>query len=141
MSKTGQEKRDIAEVIEQYRLGFATFNAATLATIWDQDYDNIIYVPLEAIHPLRGWNAVEQYYQSVTGFLRAKVMTVDDLSVDVLGDVAYAFCNFHFEGEINGESHIADGRNTFILRRRNGAWKVIHYHESRPGFLELDDQS
>jgi ketosteroid isomerase-like protein len=59
-------------------------------------------------------------------------MTVSDVSVDVIGDVAYAFCTFHFEGEISGNKHTADGRNTFILRRKNGAWKVIHYHDSSP---------
>ncbi len=31
--------------------------------------------------------------------------------------------------------HIADGRNTFILHRKTGTWKLIHYHESVPGPL------
>ena len=82
---------------------------------------------------MRGWTRIEQYYKGVAGFLgRVRTMTVSDLSVDVFGDVAYAFCIFHFEGELKGENHIADGRDTFILRRKRGAWKVIHYHESAP---------
>ena len=60
-------------------------------------------------------------------------MTVSDVSLDVFGDVAYANCVFHFEGEMQGERHVADGRDTFILRRKSGIWKVIHYHESCPG--------
>jgi ketosteroid isomerase-like protein len=67
-------------------------------------------------------------------------MTVSELSVDVFDDIAYAFCIFHFEGELTGQSHIADGRDTFILRRKTGAWKVIHYHESRPGHIRVTDQ-
>jgi ketosteroid isomerase-like protein len=132
MRTVEQDKQDVAEVIEQYRLGFATLDVATLTAIWDQSYDNIIYIPLEAAYPVRGWAAVEQYYNRVARLLRARVMTVSDVSVDVIGDVAYAFCTFHFEGEISGNKHTADGRNTFILRRKNGAWKVIHYHESGP---------
>jgi ketosteroid isomerase-like protein len=137
MRTVEQDKQNVAEVIEQYRLGFATLDVATLTAMWDQSYDNIIYIPLEAAHPVRGWAAVEQYYNRVARLLRARVMTVSDVSVDVIGDVAYAFCTFHFEGEISGNHHTADGRNTFILRRKNGAWKVIHYHESRHGSFEI----
>jgi ketosteroid isomerase-like protein len=139
MGTVEQDKRDVAAVIEQYRLGFATLDVETLNDIWDQGYENIIYIPLEAADPVRGWAAVEQYYNRVASLLRARVMTVSGLSVDVIGDVAYAFCTFHFEGEIKGKNHTADGRNTFILRRKNGAWKVIHYHESGPGPLEMAD--
>jgi hypothetical protein len=59
MRTVEQDKQDVAEVIEQYRLGFAILDVATLTTIWDQRYDNIIYIPLEAAHPVRGWAAVE----------------------------------------------------------------------------------
>jgi ketosteroid isomerase-like protein len=48
---------------------------------------------------------VEEYYNNIAGFLaRVRTMTVSDLSVDVFGDMAYAFCNFHFEGDIKGQS-------------------------------------
>ena len=139
MNDEAHQRQHIAAVLEQYRLGFATAQRATLTAIWDQRYDNIIYIPLEAAQPLRGWAAVEQYYNRVARLLRARVMTVSDSSVDVIGDVAYAYCTFHFEGEISGNNHTADGRNTFILRRKDGAWKVIHYHESRPGSLEISN--
>ncbi len=62
-------------------------------------------------------------------------MRIDDLSIEVIGDVAYAFCRFRFEGEADGrtEPFIADGRVTFILHRTEvDDWKVIHYHESAP---------
>ena len=137
MASSEQDRQQIAAVIEQYRLGFATLDAATLTAIWDHSYDNIIYIPLESAQPVRGWAGVEQYYNRVARLLRARVMAVSDLSVDVIGDVAYAFCTFHFEGEISGNKHTIDGRNTFILRRKNEAWKVIHYHESRPGSSEI----
>ena len=133
MTASERDRQQIAAIIEQYRRGFATMDVEVLKAIWDQDYDNLIYVAQEAAQPVRGWTRIEQYYKGVAGFLgRVRTMTVSDLSVDVLGDVAYAFCIFHFEGELKGESHIANGRDTFILRRKGGAWKVIHYHESPP---------
>jgi ketosteroid isomerase-like protein len=133
MTASERDGQQIAVIIEQYRRGFATMDVEVLKAIWDQDYDNLIYIAQEAVDPVRGWTRIEQYYERVAGFLgRVRTMTVSDLSVDVLGDVAYAFCIFHFEGELEGERHVADGRDTFILRRKSGAWKVIHYHESAP---------
>lgn len=139
MAVNEQDRHQIAAVIEQYRRGFAQMDVEELKAIWDQDYDNIIYIAQEASQPVRGWSEVERYYKGVAGFLDCiQTMTVSDLSVDIFGDVAYAFCIFHFEGEAKGQSHTADGRDTFILRRKGGTWKVIHYHESRPG--ELTDE-
>ena len=48
---------------EQDRRGFATMAVETLKGIWDQDYDNILYIPQEAAQPVRGWAGVEQYYK------------------------------------------------------------------------------
>ena len=143
MAASEQDRQQIAAVIEQYRRGFAAVDVETLTAIWDQDYDNIIYIAQEAAQPVRGWARVEQYYKSVAESLeRVRTMTISDLSVDVFGDVAYAFCTFHFEGEVKGQNQprIADGRNTFILRRKNGTWKVIHYHESCPGPIPMTEE-
>jgi ketosteroid isomerase-like protein len=136
MAARKQDRQQIAAVIEQYRRGFATPDVEEFTAIWDHDYDHIIYIPQEAAEPLRDWAGVEHYYKHVAGFFtRVRTMTVGDVSVEVFGEVAYAFCRFHFEGEVKGQRHLADGRNTFILHRKGGTWKVIHYHESRPGHL------
>jgi hypothetical protein len=42
------------------------------------------------------------------------------LSVDGFGEVAYVFCLFHFEGEVKGQSHIADGRDPLSCAARAG---------------------
>jgi ketosteroid isomerase-like protein len=135
MAAREQDRRQIAEVIERYRSGWETMDFNRLKAIWDRDYDNIIYIPLEAAQPHTDWAGVEEYYKNVAAFVEwVKAMRVSDLSVDVFGDIAYAFCNFHAEVGFKGQSQplILDARDTFILRRKGGAWKVIHYHESRP---------
>jgi ketosteroid isomerase-like protein len=134
MPASEQDRQQIAAVIEQYRRGFATLDVEALKAIWDQGYDQIIYIAQEMAQPVRGWVGVEHYYQRVARLLeRVRIMAVSDVSVDVLGDVAFAFAIFHFESEVKGQPHIADGRVTFVLHRKSGTWKVIHYHESRPG--------
>lgn len=136
MSTNEQDRQHIAAIIEHYRHGFATMNVEELKAIWDQDYDQIIYIAQEMAQPIRGWPGVEHYYQHIGRFLEhIKTMEVSNVLADVLGDVASVFLSFHFEGEIKGQPHIANGRVTFLLHRKNGAWKVIHFHESRPGEL------
>jgi hypothetical protein len=60
------------------------------------------------------------------------VMEVNEVAAAVLADTAFVFCTFHYEGAVEDqdEPFVADGRVTFILSRRTGSWKVIHYHES-----------
>lgn len=48
-------------VIEQYRRGFAEMNVEMLKGIWDQNYENIIYIAQEKAQPARGWTEVEQF--------------------------------------------------------------------------------
>ena len=123
----------VGEVLEQYRVGFSTLDTQMLAQIWDQRYRKIVYVPLEAKAPIYGWSDVEAYYRRIAEQFDTHKMLLGDINVDTLGDMAYAFCTFHFEGSVNGKAHVVDGRNTFVLHRKDGAWKVIHYHESLPG--------
>jgi len=140
VSTGDQDRQEIAAVVEQYRRGFATMDVEALEAIWDQDYDNVIYIAQEMAQPVHGWAGIDRYYKRVAGFLeRVRSMTVSDLSVDLFGDVAGAFCTFHFEGKARGRNHIADGRVTFILHRKSGSWKVIHYHESAPGPLAITE--
>jgi ketosteroid isomerase-like protein len=132
---------DIAQIealLEAYQLGFAALDAERLKAIWDRDYPQIVYVAQELAQPVRGWKAVERYYDRVANSLdRVSEMTIGDVSIDVIGDVAFAYCTFHFVGDVKGQAdpRIADGRNTFLFRRTAGGWKTIHYHESKPGPL------
>jgi ketosteroid isomerase-like protein len=134
MPAAEQERQQIAAVIEQYRQGFLTLDAERLMAIWDHDYDQIIYIAQEMAEPVWGWQGVAQYYDQVARLLEhVTTMEVRDVSIAILGEVACAFLNFHFEGQLNGRPHLADGRVTFLLHGTRGSWKVIHYHESRPG--------
>ena len=48
MAAGAQDRQQIAAVIEQYRRGFATMDVEGLTALWDQDYDQIIYIAQEA---------------------------------------------------------------------------------------------
>lgn len=129
------DHRAILTLIEDYAEGFRSLDAALLTRIWDKSYPDIIYTPIEHSRPLRGWCAIAEYYRHVTTlFSRVTDMQVSDVSIDLLGDVAYAFFSFRFAGEMRGEPGLFQvrGRNTLLFRRTLSGWRGIHYHESAP---------
>lgn len=135
MTTREDDETSIASIVDRYRAGFAAMDPEILITVWDPQYDGIVYVAQEVADPIHGWAQVEAYYRrlpSANPADRVIEMRVDDLSIDIFGDVALAFCTFHFVGEADGRAFVADGRVTFLLHRQAGEWKVIHYHESAP---------
>lgn len=127
----------IAALVEAYRSGWTNRDAATIASIWDPEYE-VVYCPSELDRPILGAAAIGRYYDRVFHDIAAvHVMTVADVRTDIVGDMAYAFFSFHLEGETAGapEPFVVDGRNTLIARRTDDGWKGIHYHESLRGPL------
>jgi ketosteroid isomerase-like protein len=48
-------------------------------------------------------------------------------------DVAVCIYQYHWAGEIGGQAMIGGGRGTNVLRRDDGAWRIVHEHLSRGG--------
>ena len=55
MSASAHDRQQIVAVIEEYRRGFANMDVEGLKAIWDQDYDNSIYVAQENAQPVLAW--------------------------------------------------------------------------------------
>lgn len=121
----------IEALVEEYRQGFATLDPDRLLAIWDRDYD-VVYSPIERVRPVRGMRELEGYFREVTqGAGRVDTMDVGDVTIDVLGDAAYAFFTFRFAAERpDGATFAVQGRNTLVAHRVGDSWKGIHWHES-----------
>jgi ketosteroid isomerase-like protein len=58
---------------------------------------------------------------------------VDDLSVDVSGELAYAAFVYHVSGTLKSGSDVDMWvRATLIYRLVGGEWMIVHDHESVP---------
>lgn len=59
--------------------------------------------------------------------------TVHGLEVDVTDDLAYAAFFYHVTGSLHGGSEVDMWvRSTLVYRRGEGAWQIVHSHESVP---------
>ena len=108
MASVDTDRQQLTALLEQYRSGFAALDVAKLQALWDREYPNLLYVPQERARAIRGWVGISKYYDGLrTHLARATRMTLDDVTLDVMGELASAFFTYHFEGER------ADGAGTF----------------------------
>ena len=65
--------------------------------------------------------------------LEQPLVDMDDLAINVVGDVAIATFNGHFTGEIAGHAVALDQQSTMVFVLVDGDWKIIHEHMSPLG--------
>jgi ketosteroid isomerase-like protein len=130
-----QSERAVAALIETYRQGFLRLDPELLGSIWDREHDPLVYVAMERAEPIYGWPGIKRYYQALPEHLEQMLAKrVDDVGIDVLGDAAAAFFQFHSEVRIRGREglHTLAGRATMLFRHTPAGWRVIRFHESAP---------
>ena len=132
MVASQQERQQVEAVIRGWMAGFAAMDMDRVKAVWDKDYPQLIYIPEESDDHMTGWASINAYYDSLVGMVESVEWTMDNLTVDVIGNAAYAYHTFYVKAKVKGMDNtmIANGRNTFVLRRTGGGWKIIHYHES-----------
>ena len=129
---TAEEIKQVESVLQEWRSAFAAKDMGRVKSLWDQSYSQLLYIAEENDDHLSGWAAIDEYYNAIPGLVGDMDWAIDNLTVDVGGDMAYAYLTFHVEASVPSLSRtlVANGRNTYVLRRTGGQWKIIHYHES-----------
>ena len=132
MVASRQERQQVEAVIRDWMSAFESIDIERVKSLWDKDYPNLLYIAEENDDHLEGWAAIDQYYNGLADLVESMDWAIDNLVVDVFGDAAYAYHTFLVHADVKGLDHKieANGRNTFVLRRVGGGWKIIHYHES-----------
>jgi ketosteroid isomerase-like protein len=101
-------------------------DATRMSDVWSHDPG------VSTMHPLGGreigWDAVRGSWEGAAQAFEGGSLSVSDLEVSVLGDVAYTTGTEHVEATVGGKSLHFDIRATNIYRREDGGWKIIHHH-------------
>ena len=127
-----QENQEVESVIREWNAGFNNKDIPRIKAQWDQNYPQLIYIAEENNDALLDWASINNYYDGLTDAVDSLKFNIDNLTVDVFGDGACAYLTFLAKAQIKGMDHemTFNGRNTFVLRKTAGQWKIIHYHES-----------
>lgn len=129
-------EREVQRVIARFGRAFSApaVDVQGLVDLWDAEYPSPVYQPEELVTPARTWDEVRGYFErlpaQITGMSDIRPL---DVRVDVFGDVAYAYARTWGSLGVVKRDEPLEGevRQTFVMRRRDGAWRIIHYHESR----------
>jgi ketosteroid isomerase-like protein len=132
MTTTTNEKKAVEAVIKEWLDALNKNDAKRVRATWDSTYPHLIYIAEENNDAIHGWAGVEGYYGGLERDVSRADWKIDNLKIDVLGDVAWVYLTFVVEAHIIpfNRTMVFPGRNTFILRKVKGQWKFIHYHES-----------
>ena len=129
-----RDKKKVEAVIHRWKAAFAARDSEALKCLWDRDYPQLLYIGEGWNDPFLGWAAIGGYLDSVSSGWEILEWNLGDLVVDVLGELAYAYCTFVIVGKGSaqglGRRQIFEGRDTFLLCRKGDEWKIIHLHES-----------
>jgi ketosteroid isomerase-like protein len=129
-----EARREVAAVIETYRVAFLHLDVDQLASIWDREHEPLVYVAQEKEEPIHGWAAIQSYLAALPEHLdgvSAKVL--EDVQIDVLGETAIAFFRSRSSVKLKGHptmKYEPIGHVSMIFRRSSEGWRAIHFHES-----------
>lgn len=126
-----QDLQAVKEVIQEWLSALNECDTERVKKVWDESYDGLTYIAEENNDALHGWVGVDGYYNGLADVTEAN-WEMDNLKMDVIGDVAWVYITYVVEAAIKSFNRtvVFPGRNTFILRKVNDRWKIIHYHES-----------
>lgn len=99
---------------------------APMAEVWSRG------LGVTTMHPIggreRGWDQVWEVWQRVAKAWSNGRVTVSDLEVYVVGDLAYTTGIEHADGTLAGQAVRFDVRATNAYHREDGTWKMVHHH-------------
>jgi ketosteroid isomerase-like protein len=134
-SRPNESESAVAALIETYRQGFLQLDPELLGSIWDRKHDPLIYVAMERPEMIKGWPAIKRYYEALPEHLEQMLAkALDDVRIDVLGDAAADFFQFHSKVKIRGREgqHELAGGATMLFRHAPAGWRVVHFDEFAP---------
>lgn len=126
------EEAAVEAVIKEWHRAISSKDGVALKGLWDREYDGLIFIVEENNQAFFDWPSIEDYYAAQTEGPDQIAWSIDNLKVGVLGEAAWGYLTFVAAGRIESMKHdfVWDGRTSYVLRKTDGEWKIIHYHES-----------
>lgn len=136
-----KDETQLKSVVEAFRMAFLAVDPKALSDPWAQDHHRLSYIAMEKGERLRGWAAIHRYLNDLPNHLAAmQRMDIQDLEIDVLGDVALLCFDFAATVTFQGGSGASPaGRVSMLLQHRRDIWRIIHYHESARAAVVVTD--
>jgi ketosteroid isomerase-like protein len=124
------DEAQIRTVLAEYRQSVDTLDPALISEVWSGD------LPVSFIHPLGTDDGLDQIkadiFGKVMGMFSKRDLIFDTTAIHVNGDSAWVEITwtFHAVWKDTGEQLTTQGRESQVLVREKGAWRLVHVHYS-----------
>jgi ketosteroid isomerase-like protein len=122
---TIEDKKDILQIIEQWREGYNSGNASKVAALYK---DDAYYLTQHFITGIVKGRAAIQAYIQVGVDAKYHIDSIHALSIDCSGDFAYAITRY--DATNNGQ--VAFGVNIVVLKKIGGKWLIVAHEAAVP---------
>lgn len=122
----------ISQAFEDYGNGFIEEDAQMLLDLWDTT-DDLSYLPVESDTLMEDLSTLSTYYQALIAGITIHSAAVTGLRIFPRGtDEAYVYgvYNWVYSYKPSGPVMSQPTRATFVMKKRNGQWRYVHFHES-----------
>jgi hypothetical protein len=130
-TKTDQDA--ILATLRRFSRAFDSFDTEQFMSTWDEEAE-IVYQPEELLYPIFDRDDLRAYFDHLPEVIRRfNDNRVIDFKLQTHGDLATVYVRFWSRISFAKVPQTADGqiRQSFVLRRRDDGWRLVHYHESR----------
>jgi ketosteroid isomerase-like protein len=130
VSAQTSEDKAVIKVLQQNAEAFAKNDLATLEKIWANDESVTVF---ESGHANYGWTDYrDNHLAPEMKEMKNTKYEFSDIRAKISGDMAYATMKYTISGDVDGKHFDGAGLATAVLEKRNGDWKIIHWHSSAP---------
>jgi ketosteroid isomerase-like protein len=132
MSDIEAEKGAVRDVLHAYIASVETENMEDYAANIVHDQDMINFGAMGA--PIKGWDGLQMVMTGQNEMLDNIHIDESDLRVHMnqSGDRAWATSLWQFHATAGQDTMNIPIRCTWVLEKRDGIWKVVHFHKSAP---------
>lgn len=127
---TSEDRAQVSAVLDRFATGWRNADTEVLKNIWDREYPDSSYIASEKDSALFGHSAIAEYYDNALATFPITSMEISNVKMSGMDTLAHAFCDIAIGFQMNNQEHLVHPRATFVLRKRGGEWRVVHYHES-----------
>ena len=125
------DKQAIESLVATYAESIDKADTDLASTIWDTTGDVVFIHPRGTEY---GWEAIKaNFYGKTMGDMFTKrELKPRDLSVAVFGDMAVVvfMWEFHATCRADGAPLVTESRETQVMRKTGGKWRIAHVHYS-----------
>ncbi len=130
VSAQTDEVKAVTDVMTREALAVEQGDLAALDKIWANTEDVTVF---ESGHANYGWNDYRNTHLApeLKEFKNTKY-SFSDMKVKVDGKTAWATFKYSLTAEMGTRKIESGGLGTAVLEKRDGKWRIVHWHSSAP---------